>query len=53
MARDGIRVLFVTATPALASVAAEGVVGVLGKPAGDARLLRAIDAIAAGTSLRL
>lgn len=42
LAREGVSVMFVTATPDLAPTDERGVLGVLPKPAGDARLLRAV-----------
>ncbi|GEP04808.1 response regulator [Methylobacterium oxalidis] len=42
LAREGVCVLFLTATPGLAPMGELGLLGVLPKPGGDARLLRAI-----------
>lgn len=42
LAREGVGVLFLTATPGLAPTGEPGLLGVLPKPAGDARLLRAV-----------
>ncbi|MHB2207112.1 response regulator [Methylobacterium sp. CM6257] len=44
LAREGVGVLFLTATPHLAPTGIPGVLDTLPKPAGDARLLRAVAA---------